>query len=422
MRGPAAVENSARCVNLESIVSAMNDLPHQPQTFTPLKEHPDVTYIKLEGKELYLVATAHISLRSVELVERCIREVQPNSIAVELCGSRIHSLQNPDRWKNTDIVAVIKEGKVFLLLAQLLLASFQKRLGDQLECKPGSEMLKAIEMSEETGATLVLADRDIRITLKRVWGSLGLMGTVKLLWALITSPFQNEKIDEAEIERMKQADALEELMREFSAALPGVRETLIDERDQYLAAKIVEAPGPKIVAVVGAGHVPGIKHSLHQSIDVAAIEELPPRWRYIRYLGWIIPALVIGLMVYGFFSFGSAKAFEMFGAWFWINAFAGAIGSALAFAHPLTILVAFLVSPFTSLNPLIAAGWVAGIVEALLRRPKVSDFETIMEDLGTVRGMWSNGVSHIILVVALTNLCGTAGTLIGVERIARLLS
>ena len=386
---------------------------------TQIEENVD--RISLGDKTVFLVGTAHISQKSVELAEKVIREQKPDAVAIELCASRHASLLDPERWKNTDIVSVIRTGKAYVLMAQLVLASFQKKLGDQLKIKPGSEMLKSAEVADEIGASLVLADRDVRTTLKRSWSALGAFGTLRLVMSMVFSLFSDQKIDEEEIERLKQSDALQEMMKEFSDALPEVRTALIDERDKYLASKIRDGEGETIVAVVGAGHVPGIHKWIDQEIDLEALEEIPkpnPVWKAV---GWIIPALVIGLFAYGFMQSGASKTVEMAWTWFLINGIFGGLGSLLALAHPLTIITAFVVSPFTSLNPLIAGGWVAGLVEAILRKPRVSDLESVADDIAHISGLWTNRVSRILLVVALTNLCGTIGTFVGIERVGSLL-
>lgn len=381
----------------------------------------NVDRIRLGSREIYLVGTAHISQSSADLAEKIIREIAPHSVAVELCASRHSSLLDPDRWKNTDIVSVVRSGRAYLLMAQLVLAGFQKKLGDQLNIKPGAEMMRALEVADDVDAEMVLADRDVRTTLKRTWASLGFWGGFKLVISMIGSLFSSQKIDEEEIERLKKSDALEEMMREFSDALPGVREALIDERDQYLAQKIKEAPGEKVVAIIGAGHVPGIKRWIHEEIDLSKLNEIPPPRKLTKMIAWIIPLLVLALFAYGFTSAGLEKSLEMAQVWFWINGSLGALGSLLALGHPLTILTAFIVSPFTSLNPFIAGGWVAGLVEAIVRKPRVSDLEALTNDVATLKGIWTNRVSRILLVIALTNLLGTIGTLVGIERMSSLL-
>jgi len=382
----------------------------------------NVDKIVLGEKTIFLVGTAHISQASVDLAEQVIREHTPDSVAIELCESRHASLLDPERWKNTDIVSVIRSGKAYVLMAQLVLASFQKKLGDQLKIKPGSEMLRSAEVAQELGTTLVLADRDVRTTLKRSWSALGFIGTFRLISSMVFSLFSKQKIEAEEIERLKKSDALEEMMKEFSELLPEVRVALIDERDSYLASKIQEAEGDTVVAIVGAGHVPGIRKKIGTTIDRAALEKIPspsPFWKIIQ---WTIPILVIAIFIFGFLGSGIETVASMAWTWFLINGCFGALGSLLALAHPVTILAAFVVSPFTSLNPFVAAGWVAGLVEAIIRKPRVSDLETVAEDISQhFSGIWKNRVTRILLIIALTNLCGTIGTVIGIERITSIL-
>lgn len=382
---------------------------------TSIKDNVDL--VKLDGKSIYLVGTAHISQSSADLAEEVIREVEPDCVAVELCESRYTSLQNPDRWKNMDIVSVIRSGKVYVLMAQLILAGFQKKLGSQLNVKPGAEMMRSLEVAKDIGVPTVLADREIRTTLKRTWSALGFWSMMKVIFAMIAGLFTQEKIDEAEIERLKSADALEELMRDFSEALPEVRRALIDERDQYLAKKIREAPGDKVVAILGAGHIPGIKDWITKDIDLDALEEIPAPKKTGKMISWGIPLLVLSLIGIGFYNAGLEKGIDLFETWFWINAILAGVGATIALAHPITIAAAFIASPFTSLNPAIAAGWVAGLVEAMLRKPRVSDLETIADEISTVRGVWTNRVSRILLIIVLVNLFGSIGTLIGIKEI-----
>ncbi len=382
---------------------------------------PNVSIIELPGKTVYIVGTAHVSRSSVELAENVIREVHPTTVAVELCESRFNSLRDPHRWKNTDIVSVIKEGKAFVLLAQLMLAAFQKKLGEHLQVKPGEEMLRAVKVAEEVNAGIALVDREVRITLKRVWATLSIFGIGKLLFAMITGLFGDKQIEAEEIERLKSADALDELLRDFSQALPGVREALIDERDIYLGQKIKIAAGDKIVAVVGAGHVPGILKTINSDHDLKKLEEIPPPGIGRKIAGWSLPALVVALIVYGFVATDAHTSKDMILTWCVINFIAASLGALIARGHILTVLAAGLSAPFTAINPFIASGWVAGLVEASLSKPKVSDFETIADDMSTVKGLFKNRISKILLIICSTNLFGTIGTIVGVERIVALL-
>jgi pheromone shutdown-related protein TraB len=371
----------------------------------------NVHFFEKDGREIYVVGTAHVSAKSAELVEEVVRAIGPDSVAVELCAGRFRALKNPEEWKKTDIVQVVKQGKAYLLLAQLLLSGFQKKIGQKLGVQPGLEMLKAIEVADELGAETVLADREVTITLKRTWGNLGFWGGMKLLTTLVAESLSpSEELSEAEIERLKTADVLEEAMREFAEALPAVRESLIDERDQYLASKINSAPGTKIVAVVGAGHVPGISKYLGQTIDLAPLETLPPPSPWSKIIGWGIPLLILGLIIYGMMTAGTQVGTQMILDWIVVNAVFGGLGTLFAGAHPVTILVSFLVSPFTSANPAIAAGWVAGLVEATIRKPRVEDFEMLSAEPMSLKLVYKNRVTRVLLVVILTNLLGALGT------------
>ena len=377
-----------------------------------MSELPENVHLfEKDGRQIYIVGTAHVSQKSAELVESVVKELKPDSVAVELCEPRYRALKNPEEWKKTDIVQVIKQGKSSLLLVQLILSGFQKRIGKKLGVQPGLEMMKAIEAAEEVGAKTVLADREVSITLKRTWGGLGFFGGMKLLSTLILEGFApSQELDEEEIERLKTADVLEEAMREFAEALPTVRESLIDERDQYLASKINSAPGERVVAVVGAGHVPGITRYLDQKIDLAPLETVPPPSPWAKIFKWGIPLAILALIIYGATTAGTDVGKQMLLDWFVINAVFGGVGTLLAAAHPLTILVSFIVSPFTSANPGIAAGWVAGLVEASLRKPRVEDFETLSAEPITLKLGYKNRVTRVLLVVILTNLLGAIGT------------
>lgn len=382
---------------------------------------PNVDLIEHEGRSFFVIGTAHVSQDSADLVERVIRERSPDTVAVELCESRFESLSNPERWKETDIYTVIKSGRAYVLMAQLALSTFQKRLADEFGVRPGEEMHRAIKVSKEAGAELHLADREIRTTLKRAWATAGFWTLMKVLYQTILSAFHAQEISKEDIEKMKTGDELAMVLDEFSGSLPGVKVALIDERDRYLAEKIRTAPGDTVVAVVGAAHVPGIKRAFGAAVDLDVLDELPPPKKIFRIIGWGIPLLVLALITAGFITSGRETTEQMVLAWILANGVSAAIGTIVALAHPLTILAAFLAAPITSLNPTIAAGWVAGLVEAWLRKPRVADLENIGDDLTSVRGIWSNRVIKVLLVVVLANLGSSVGTFIGVGWITALL-
>ena len=384
----------------------------------------NVHTLEIEGKRVVLVGTAHLSTQSADEVEEVIGQVGPDAVCVELCEARHQSLMRPESWREMDILQVIRKKQATALLAHMILASFQRRLGDRLGIKPGAEMVRAIEVAGRTGAQLVLADRNIQVTLLRTWRRLGWLDKFKLLSQLLFTLVVTPELDEKEIEELKNRDVLSQVMEAFSKAFPRAKETLIDERDVYLSEKIRSAPGESVVAVVGAGHVKGILERLTGGsgpVDLDPLLVIPPRSRVIFWLQWVIPLLVVGLIGYGFYSADAAVSWEMVKIWVAANGILAAVGTALAFAHPLTIATAFVAAPVTSLNPLIAAGWVAGLCEAWVNKPKVRDFENLPGDIASVRGFWKNGITRILLVVVLANVGSSIGTFIGIPLMSSLL-
>ena len=377
-----------------------------------------VHHITIEGKNIYLVGTAHVSKKSVEDVSNTIETVNPDAICVELCAARHKAIVQRDNWKQMNIFKIIKEKKAVFLLAQLIMSSFYRRIGEQLGVQPGAEMVEGIKQAEKTGAELVLADRDIEITLKRVWRNLNFFNKLKMASHILATLFVGEKIDESLIEKIKEQDQLETIMETFSESFPEVKKRLIDERDIYLAQKIRSAPGTTIVAVVGAGHVPGIQQHIHKNEPIAPLVEVPPKSIIPAILKWAIPALILTLLIAGFFKGGRQHSVESIYIWILVNGILSAVGAAIALAHPLTILATFIAAPITSLNPTIAAGWVSGLVQTWVKKPTVSDLEDLPNAISSVKGFWVNPVSKILLVVVLANLGSSLGTFISGSWIA----
>ena len=381
----------------------------------------NVHEILLDGKKILLIGTAHISQSSVDEVNTVINQVNPDTVCIELCSSRYQAMLAKDQWKNMDIFKVIREGKSFLLFANLIMTAFQKRLGSKLGVKPGSEMFEAANVAEKLNSELVLADRDVKITLQRTWRGMKFWGKMKILGQLLASLFIREEISKEEIEKLKESDALSEAMKMLAEQSPEMKRILIDERDQYMAEKIRQSMGKLVVAVVGAGHVKGLTAELENKHNLAELESVPPTGKAVAWLKWGIPAMIIALIVYGFFTVDTDVSIEMIQRWVLINGTLSALGTAAAFGHPITIAVAFIAAPFTSLNPTIAAGWVAGLVEALLRKPQVRDFENLADDITHLRGFWQNNITRILLVVIFANLGSAIGTFAGGFAIATLL-
>lgn len=380
-----------------------------------------IHHLVVDGKNVTLVGTAHVSHESVEQVQSVISAEKPDTVCVELCPSRYQALRQKDRWQNTDIVKVVKEKRAFLLLSNLILMSFQRRIAKKLDIEPGREMLQAIESAESIGAKVHLADRDIRVTLSRTWRNMNLWDKCKVMFQLVLSFGETEDLSEADIEQMKQQDALESVLAEVAQAMPTVKKILIDERDLYLAQKIKTAPGEHIVAFVGAGHVPGIIANWGVEIDTAALEELPPKRAFGKIVKWGIPLLILVMIGVGFLHGGLGTGKEMLTWWVLANGVLAGIGALAALAHPFTILASVVAAPLTSLNPAIAAGWVSGLVEAFSRKPRVRDLETLPEDILSMRGFWKNKVTRILLVVVFTNLGSAIGTFVAIPMMLKML-
>lgn len=378
----------------------------------------DIHHISLDDKDIYLIGTAHISRSSAETVKNFIIQEKPDSVCVELCQSRFQSLRDPDKWKNMDIITIIKQKKALLLLVNLILSAFQKRLARQLGLNPGQEMIDAIQAAEENNINLVLADRDIQITFTRIWKKLGFFGKLKLFFMLTLSIFSNEEISEEEIERLKSEDVLTAALNELAVSFPRLKSTLIDERDQYLAEKINEAPGKKIVAVVGAGHVPGIKQEIYKEHDLNSLTYIPKSSPWVKWIFWGIPLTII-IIIISTFRVSPLSGIKQVLQWTIWHGSLAALGTIIAAGHPFSILTAFLAAPLTSLNPLLAAGWFAGIVEAIMRKPKVEDFENL-GNITTFGDFFHNRITKVLLVVALANLGSSLGTFIGGAKVIQI--
>ncbi len=394
---------------MEEVVSGLS---------TPEQIPSGVKRLDLDSGRLYLVPTAHVSRQSVEDVRKTIDAVAPDVVCVELCESRYKNIVDREGWKNTNIVQVIRQGKAMLLLTSLVMAAFQKRIGDRLGVKPGAEMIEAIEGARRRGAQLILADRDVQTTLKRTWARLGFWNKTKMLFQLTASLVVGEEIDEETVEKLKEEEKLGDILRVVADEFPNLKETLIDERDIYLARKIRDSAGRRTVAVLGAGHVPGVMGHMDSELDLTPLEEVPRPGRLGKVIKWTIPGVIAALFVYGFVTGGAEKSLESVYIWILVNGVLSALGAALALGHPLTIASAFFAAPLTSLNPMIAAGWVAGLVQCMVKKPTVEDLEGLPEAIGSVKGFWLNPTTRILLVVVLSNLGSVLGTFVSGSWIA----
>jgi len=400
-----------------------------------------IEHVQLEGKDIYLLGTAHVSTESVQEVGEAIDEVKPDVVAVELCPQRYDALVNEKRWNNLEITDVIESGRIYLFLAQILLSNFQRKVGEDLDIKPGAEMLEAVNAAREKNVPVELVDRDIQVTLKRAADQLSLTEKLRLGYGFLENIFESQELDRQMVEDLKEKDMLTEIIQEMGETVPSLKRTLVDERDEYIAGKIHSLNADTVLAVVGAGHIEGIKKQLASmegdininyslNVGVAGCEHQPVQFTpeqkdrektsKLKIIGYLVPAIFITLMAYSLITHGGELTLRLLAKWFLINGTLSAIGVSLAFAHPLTVLVAFLSAPFTSLNPAVAAGWVAGYVELKMHKPRVKDFDGLMnlKGLGDYTG---NRVTKTVLVVALANIGSTVGTFIALPYIASLI-
>ncbi|MBD3388643.1 MAG: TraB family protein [Candidatus Altiarchaeales archaeon] len=388
-----------------------------------------VEELVLGDKTVYIVGTAHVSDESVKSVEESIRKYRPDAVAVELCEQRYQALKEERKWDETEITEVLSSGRVYLFLMQLLLSNFQRKIGEEVGVKPGAEMMKAVEVAEEEDIKVVLADRDVRVTLKRAMDLMSAKEKIRLLYGIVGGFIEGEEINEELIEKMKEKDVLTELMEELAVETPSIKRVLVDERDQHIAHRIYSAEGRRIVAVIGAGHMEGVKRWLNrfnetggvvtythsmEGVEIGGVSR-----KKINLIAYGVPAAFIILIIWGYIQHGSAMTLDMIFRWFLINGTLSALGAALALAHPLTVVSAFLAAPFTSLNPAMAAGWVAGYVELKMRKPRVVDFKQLVK-LDT-REYWKNRVTRVVLIVVFANIGSTIGTFIALPYLASLL-
>ncbi len=392
--------------------------------------------LELGDRSIVLVGTAHISPESIGEVSDLIREERPSRVCVEIDSGRYTSMSEGQGWANLDIGKILREGKGFLLMANLALSGFQRRMGEGVGVRPGDEMLAAVKAAEDCGIPFDFCDREVQLTLKRAWAKSGLWNKAKLIASLGESAFSNEKLTELEIEQLKDRSELEEMMGELADFLPSVKEVLIDERDRFLATKIFEAANrvglaldgtekrPTVIAVVGAGHLTGIEAWLGKlqagsvSTDLSEIETLPKPSIWGKVAGWAIPAAIVGLIVLGFFKSGTQASLELLLRWVLFNGSLAALGSLICLAHPLTILASFVAAPIATLNPFVGVGLFAGLAEAFLRKPRVADFESLADDVTNFKGFYRNRVTHILLIFFLSSLGGMIGNFIALPILA----
>jgi pheromone shutdown-related protein TraB len=383
----------------------------------------------LEAKvndDIILIGTAHISKESVEEVKEVIEKYKPDIVAVELCKRRHDAITKKNQWENTPITSLLKSNNAYLMIAQTFLSSIQRRLGKEYGVEPGSEMIAALNEAKKRNLKVALIDRDISITLKRSWKKMGIREKIRLTWEFLKAilGYDEEELEELDLKELMNQDMISSMMEEFGEIAPSASTVLIHERDEYIAKKILdESKKGKVVAVVGAGHLKGIQKHLEKKkldVDLKKLEFVPKkRFSILKAVGYVVPVVFVTLIVYLFLTGGWDKAGNALLMWFLINGSLSALGTAIARGHPLSILTAFVAAPLTSLNPAIAAGWVAGYVEFKLRKPVVKDFQTLSK-MDSTKDFFNNKVIRLLMVVALANVGSMIGTFIALPYLISL--
>jgi pheromone shutdown-related protein TraB len=392
-----------------------------PETAHVGTSSSNVTLELSGGRVVHIIGTAHVSRKSVEEVQKVIREIKPDTVCIELDQMRYEALTDDSRWRELDIFQVIKQRKVLFLMSSLALQAYQRRLGEQLGVRPGAELLAGVEAAKEVGAEVVLVDRDVQATLRRTWANLGFFNKLKLLGALGASIFDNQEIDEEQIEALKDREHISDMMSEFARVMPEVKVPLIDERDQYLMSSIEDAPGKTLVAVVGAGHVEGMTKQVNQVIDRAALEAIPKPSVWVGLLKWVIPVIIFAAFYYGYSKHEGESFNDMLFAWVLPNAVFAGLFTLIAGGKIISVLTSIVASPITSLNPTIGAGMVVGMVEAWLRRPTVDDCERLGREVTTWEGMRKNPFSRILIIAIAANFGSMLGAYVGLGWVVALI-
>lgn len=367
-----------------------------------------------DDKIITLIPTAHVSQASVQLVHDTMNSMVFDAVFIELDSKRLHALKHPQDFSTLDLMSVFKRKEVGSLLMHLLLSTFQRKIAANLDVPLGAEMKAAVDEATQHRLPLVPMDRDVSITIQRVFHSLSLWQKLSLGSDVLLSLFTSDKIDEASIEHLKQQDILEDALKELSKKLPNIKRTLIDERDHYMMNKILSSPYKNIVAVVGAAHAPGMIKAKESLLPMKDISSAPIKKKSIW--GWFIPLTI--LLLIGFtFTLNAQSGVDSIVSWILINGSMSALGTALVFGHPLAILTAFVAAPISSLSPLLAAGWFAGLAQLFASKPKVSDLTSMSDDILSFKNAFKNKALKVLWVTAMANIFSSIATFIAASSI-----
>ena len=381
--------------------------------------------IKFKDKEILLVGTAHISKQSIELVEQQFKEFDPDVVALELDAERLEKLVHPNRWQKMNVVELIRQGKTYLLLLNLLLASFQKKIGSKLKITPGSEMLKGFELAQKNKRHVALIDMPVKISLRKAVNEMKFMEKMKFFYFALLSVFGQgfEDIDETKIESLKDKNVLDQLLLELGNKFPSLKRVLVDDRNAFLGSSLRDIQGKKIMAIIGYGHMHAVKDIINSGgvIDRNELIKIKKGSSITKILKFLIPATIIILFIALFNFKGLSTFIDALILWLFVTVIFSAAAAFIAGSHWKTIIASGLAAPFTSLHPFIAVGWVAAMVEARERPPKVSDFEA-MQELKSFKDFNKNALTHLLIVAAYTNIGSTVATFVVLPFIISMLA
>ncbi len=381
--------------------------------------------LSIDESKLTILGTAHVSRASAEAVKELVQSEEFDVVCIELCQSRYNSIMRPSLLAEMDLFDVIRQGKASMVIASLALGAYQQRIAEQLGIEPGVEMKTAIIEAKMLNIPIVLIDREVGTTLKRVYHNVPFWKRIYLVAGLLTSVLSREKVTEEEIEKLKSGDILETTFTQFSEEAEDLFKPLIDERDKYMAAKLFktteENKAKNILAVVGAGHVKGMSQYLknkgfNPNSVIAELDTIPHKRSWFKFIPWVIVALICVGFYLGFKK-SPELGWHLIWQWVVINGSLSAFGAAIAGAHLITIATAFVAAPITSLNPTIGAGMVTAAVEIFIRKPTVKDFGELRKDTSTLMGWRKNRVARILLIFLLSSLGSAIGTYVAGFRI-----
>jgi pheromone shutdown-related protein TraB len=399
-------------------------------TSATIESEQPLRHVHRDGVEYTIIGTAHVSKASAEAVKEMAETGDYDAIAVELCQARYDALTAERKWTDLDLYKIIRQGKAGLVMANLALSAYQRRIADQFGIEPGAEMRAAAVAAKERDLPLQLVDRDLATTLRRSYANVPWYKRLYLMAGLALGMVSSEEIDEEAIEKLKEGDILEATFTEFAEQSPELFEALIAERDRYMAARLreenMDSGGRKVLVVIGAGHMEGMAHHLESGTaspqsERESLDRMPPRAKWPRVIPWAIMVLVLAGFILGF-SRSPELGWRLVFFWVAINGGLAALGALIARGHPLTILSAVVAAPLTSLNPTIAAGMVTGLVESWIRKPRVSDLENLRFDITSLKGWFRNPATRILLVFFLSNLGSAIGTWVAGFKIIEALS